>query len=201
MRTAPFLALLSFLAGAHTEDKPAIRYQPRSDEDRPMPVTVRVSPQEGRLALKVTFDRPPWGEDCKQRCANATLFLDLDDNKATGLQMGNIAETGADLSVNIQGTREYMEVSAQQKLRVKVRQFQTSATSVEDGVAFIDLDQRRDQDHLKAEGNTVSVLIEIAQVDVPAGKKLRVVFHPAGGSAVQGTAPGMLAPTKTHLFP
>jgi hypothetical protein len=183
-------------------EKPQLRYIPRADEERPILTSVTIGPQEGRLALKVTFDKPPSDEECKQRCANSSLYLDLDDNPASGLQLGKAAETGADIVLTIQGIREYHEVSGESRLRVKVRQFTDTAKHVEEGATFADLDVHRDVDHLIVKGDTVYILIDIVQVDVPAGKKMRLIFHPPGAKAVQATGPGMLSTdVKTPIFP
>lgn len=203
-RTVFALVALPLLALASPPPPtPTLVYRPSPDDERPMPVSVVLGPQDGSLALELVFDRVPWGDDCKMRCANTTLFLDLDSNKNTGLQLGKAAaETGSDLAITLLGVREYRELSADTRFRATLRQFQRSATKVEDGQVFSELDLRRDESRFRNEGKVVHLLVDVAQVDLPHGKKIRAVFHPAGGDPVQGEGPGMLAPISKHpIFP
>src|SRR3954468_4408926 len=110
------LLLLAFPLSALGGEKPCIAYKvpPNADEDdRPVATAITVGPQGSDYAFKLDFNKEPWGEGCKTRCANATVFLDTDNNKATGLKLPqkddgkDAPETGADLAVTVQGLREY----------------------------------------------------------------------------------------------
>lgn len=176
--------------------KPTLTYKaPSEDEDeRPIATAVTVAPQGSDLAFKVEFNRAPWGDECKNRCANVTLFVDTDNNASTGLQLGpKSAETGADLSVNIQGVRDYKEKSADVLLRAKVRAYGADASSVDQGETLAELDNRRDPERVQAEENTVYVLVDATTATIPSGKQMRVVYHPPGQAAVKGMTQGMLA--------
>src|SRR2546427_280747 len=136
MKRTISLALLLAAVLALGKDKSTISYKaPSADDERPLASEILVGPEGSDFALRVDFDKTPWGDECKNRCANATIFLDTDNSAATGLQLPDkkAAETGADLAVTIQGAREYKEGSADVLLRVKVRQFSDSARSVDDG--------------------------------------------------------------------
>src|SRR5438105_13145660 len=127
----PFL-LVSFAAAAG--EKPCIVYKApppaEDDDDRPVATAITVGPQGSDYAFKVDFNKEPWGEICKTRCANATIFIDTDNNKTTGLKLTKEApETGADLAVTIQGSREYQDSSAISTLKIKVKQYNEDATS------------------------------------------------------------------------
>ena len=91
------LAVLSFSTVAAAE-KPTILYKapPSSEEDRPVITRIVASAQGTDYAFKVDFDKSPWGADCKTHCANATVFIDADNNKKTGLKLADekAPETG-----------------------------------------------------------------------------------------------------------
>lgn len=194
---AAVLAALCTATLAAAREKPAISFKPTAsgEEERPVATEVVVGPQGSDYAFRVEFDKLPWGEDCKTRCANATVFLDTDNNKSTGLQLSEkgAAETGADLAVTIQGAREYKEGSADVLLRVRVRQFSDSTTSVDDGETMSELDHRRDPERLHVEGTTVYVLIDATNGTLPSGSKMRVIYHPPDAKALVGNAKGLLA--------
>lgn len=191
---------------AAAREKPAISFKPLAtgDDERPVATEIVVGPQGSDYAFRVEFDKLPWGEDCKNRCANATVFLDTDNNKATGLQLKEkgAAETGADLAVTIQGAREYKEGSADVLLRVKVRQYGDNATDVDQGETMSELDHRRDPERLHVEGTTVYVLIDATSGTLPSGSKLRVVYHPPESKPLVGNAKGLLATgvSKIEIF-
>jgi hypothetical protein len=194
---AAVLAALFAASSAAAREKPAITYKPSASgpEERPVATEVVVGPQGSDYAFRVEFDKLPWGDDCKTRCANATLFLDTDNNKSTGLQLAEkgAAETGADLAVTIQGAREYKEGSADVLLRVRVRQFSDSTTSVDDGETMSELDHRRDPERLHVDGTTVYVLIDATNGTLPSGAKMRVIYHPPDTKALVGNAKGLFA--------
>src|SRR3990167_7923748 len=87
--SSPLLLSCCLAASVAFAEKPTISYKapPSGDDDRPVMTTIVVSPQGTDYAFKLEFNKPPWGEDCKTRCANATLFLDTDNNKSTGLKL------------------------------------------------------------------------------------------------------------------
>jgi hypothetical protein len=196
-------ALAPFSAFA---DKPTIKYKPpasHDEDDRPVATLITAGVQGSDYALRIEFDRAPWGEECKNRCANTTLFLDTDDSPTTGLQLGKGApETGADLVVNVQGTRDYRDDSAAVVLKVKVKQLPDGATSADSGEALADLDNRRDADRLTSEANTVYALIDGTSTSLPSGKTVRVIYHPPGSKALVGRAKGMLSggSAKVEIF-
>jgi hypothetical protein len=174
--------------------KSTLRYSPPPDEERPVIIDATVGPQGSDFAMRLVFNKDPWGEACKNRCANATLFLDTDSSAATGLQLGKgVPETGADLAVIIQGAREYKEHSADTFLRVKVRQLANNAASVDEGEAVADLNHRQDPERVQLDGKTVYLLIDGTSSTLPSARKMRVVYHPPGGKAIQGSLPGMLS--------
>lgn len=167
-----------------------------------MATEVTVAPQASDLAFKVVFNKTPWGEECKNRCANITLFVDTDNSTSTGLQLGKSAETGADLAVNIQGARDYKDKRADVMLKVKVRSFGADSTSVDQGELITELNSRQDPERVESDGETVYVLVDGTSATLPTGKVMRVVYHPPGERPVTGTATGMLAGgnSKVEVF-
>jgi hypothetical protein len=189
------LALLPLIAAA--ADKPTLKFKPAAgddEDDRPVATVVTVGPQGSDIALKVEFNRAPWGEACKTRCGNATLFIDTDDSTATGLQLGKaMPETGADLAITIQGAREMQQETAAPVLRVKAKLIPDGSTSIESGDAFAEFDLRRDPDRVQFEGTTVYVLVDATNAALPTGRTMRVIYHPPGQKAVTGKAKGLQA--------
>ncbi len=200
-------AALGLIAtAAWAKEKPLITYKPTSNdpEDRPVATEIVAGPEGSDYAFRVKFDKTPWGEACKNRCANATIFLDTDNSKSTGLQLSqkSAAETGADLAITIQGVREYREASADTKLRVKVRQYANDATSIDAGEALSELDHRRDPERLQVDGDTVYVLVDATSGTLPSGAKMRVIYHPPDAKPLVAVTRGLLAPGggKVEIF-
>ncbi len=184
------------LAGASLAGPPrtTFRYSPPPDEERPVIVDATIGPQGSDFAMRLRFDKEPWGEDCKNRCANATLFLDTDGNTTTGLQLGKkVPETGADLLVIVQGAREYKSRGPDTFLRVKVRQLTNVSKGINDGEALADLNHRQDPERVQLDEKTVYLLIDATSPTLPSARKVRVIYHPPGGKAIQGTIAGMLS--------
>lgn len=172
--------------------KPVITYQPPADEERPLITSVLAGPEGSDYAFELSFDKLPWGDTCRPRCANATLFVDLDDDGSTGLQLGKESkETGADLAVTVQGATEYLEQGVRNFVRVRVRQLSTSSLDASDGDVVIELDHRKDAERLQTDGDTVWILLNMIQLNVPSGRKTRVIYHPPGVPALEGTTNGM----------
>lgn len=183
------------IAAASSSSRPTISWKPPSEEDeRPLATDITVSPRGSDIAVRAAFNRRPYGEDCKNRCANLTVYLDTDNNPGTGLQLGKeAAETGADLSVNIQGAKNLEGSGKESILRAKVRFFPSGTTNTDDGTALADYDIRRDSERLSDEENTVFLLVDATDPSIPSGKQMRVVFHPPGRPALKGMTTGMLA--------
>jgi hypothetical protein len=185
-------------ASVAVAEKPAITYKPPppTEDDRPLITEIVVGPQGSEYALKIEFNKEPWGEGCGTRCANATIFLDTDNNKATGLKLADpkAIESGADLAITIQGTREYKASSSQPGLKVKVRQFAEDSTQIDQGRALAELDPVRDAERVLAQGTSVYLLIDGNIGDLPAAAKARVVYHPPDSKALVGLVQGLNAP-------
>ncbi|ADO70944.1 hypothetical protein [Stigmatella aurantiaca] len=180
--------------GAAAAPKSTLRYSPPPDQERPVIIDATVGPQGSDFAMRLLFNKDPWGDACKNRCANATLFLDTDSSTSTGIQLGKgVPETGADLAVIVQGVREYLDNRADTFLRVKVRQLSDNAQSVDDGEALADLNHRQDPERVQFEDRTVYLLIDATSTTLPSGRKVRVIYHPPGSKAIQGTLAGMLS--------
>src|SRR5215212_1915312 len=151
-RCALLFSLLPLAAAAL--EKPCIVYKaPASTEDdRPVATSITVGPQGSDYAFKVDFNKEPWGESCKTRCANATIFLDTDNDKRTGLKLPakedgkENPETGADLAIVIQGQREYKAQSSLSTLKIKVKQYAEDATSADQGIELVEMDARADSE-------------------------------------------------------
>ncbi|WP_043394940.1 hypothetical protein [Archangium violaceum] len=187
------LALTLLATSAMAKDRATFRHTPSADEERPVVVDASVGPQGGDFALRLRFQKPPFGQECGSRCANATVLIDTDANPRSGLKLSDKApENGADLAIIVQGTRDMSGASSDNYLRVKVRQLADGARTVDEGELIAELDHRRDSDRVHIEDNTVFLLID-ASNNVPSGRKARVVYHPPGGKALQGTIPGMLS--------
>lgn len=179
---------------AHSAEKPLISYKsPGGEDERPVITEIIVTPQGTDFAIKLQFDKAPWGEDCRNRCANATLFFDTDNSKATGLKLteATAAETGADLAVLIQGTKVLVDDSkTAATLRVKVVQLSDEATSVDQGTVLNELDLHQDSERVLSEGTSVFLLVE-ASGELPMGSKARIIYHPPDAKALTGLARGL----------
>ncbi|WNG35248.1 hypothetical protein F0U61_17455 [Archangium violaceum] len=187
------LALTLLATSAVAKDRATFRYTPPADEERPVVVEGTVGPQGSDFALRLRFDKLPFGQECGTRCANATLLLDTDSSTQSGLKLSDKApENGADLAIIVQGTRDLSGTKSDGFLRVKVRRLMNEARTVDDGELLTELDNRRDPERIHIEGNTVYLLID-ASSDLPSGRKVRVVYHPPGSKAIQTTIPGMLS--------
>jgi hypothetical protein len=201
-RLAVLVALVS--AAAWAAEKPCINYKPPASddpEDRPVATGITVGPQGSDYALKVEFDKAPWGEACGSRCANTTIFLDTDNNKTTGLKLNDpkAAENGADLAITVQGNRDYKEQSAVATLKVKVKQFSEDATSIESGTQLVELDSRHDEDRISVQDKVVYLLIDANIGSLPSGPKIRVVYHPPDNKPLSGFAKGLSAPGANRV--
>jgi hypothetical protein len=186
---------LSLLAGKPAPKSDSIHYTPPPDApaERPLPTEISAAPLGSGYAVRITFNRAPWGDECKNRCANVTIFLDTDNDKATGLQLGKEKpETGADLAVTVQGTREYKDKSAETLLRARVRHLSDNAASVEGGIVLAEMDHQHDPDKLQLDGNHVFVLVDATNIAIPSGRALRVVYHPPADQPLQLTTKGIL---------
>ncbi len=188
---------LLWAASSQAAEKPAISWKapPAAEDDRPVATAIIVGPQGSDYAFQIDFNREPWGEGCGNRCANTTIFLDTDNIKATGLQLKDpkAPETGADLAVIIQGQKEYKEGSSSPVLRVKVKQFPEGATTIDQSTELVDMDLRSDPERVNASEKTVWLLIDANIGDLPAGKQLRVVYHPPESKGLVGMAKGLSA--------
>lgn len=187
------LLLASSLWGAGVLAQPVgtLTYKP-TDDERPVVKTASLRPSGSNYALRLEFDRAPWGPSCKNRCANATFYIDTDDDKTTGLQAGeDKPQTGADLSVTVQGVQEFGEVSGGSRLRAKIRLLDAAARRLEDGDLVAELDHRTDRDRLEAEGTEVNVLIDASMGTLPSGKRCRFVYVPSGAKPVFAKCKGL----------
>lgn len=199
---APLICLL-LASAAFAAEKPCITYKapPPSEDDRPVATSITVGPQGSDYAFKVDFNRAPWGDECGTRCANTTIFLDTDNDKNTGLKMRDPKSpiSGSDLSITIQGQREYKDNSSLSVLRIKVKQFSEEATSVEQGAVLAELDLRRDTERINAADKTIYLLIDANIGSLPAGPKVRVVYQPPDAKPLIGTAKGLNAPGANRV--
>ncbi|MFL5347243.1 MAG: hypothetical protein ACJ8AT_20865 [Hyalangium sp.] len=170
------------------------RYTAPKDEERPVIADALIAPQGSDFAMRLRFDKEPWGEQCKTHCANAIVLLDTDANTTTGIQLGkNHPETGADMAVIIQGVREYKGTSSSAQLRVKVRQLTGESKSVEDGDALADLNNHQDPERIQLDENTVYLLIDATGPTLPSARKVRVIYHPPAAKPLQATIAGTLS--------
>lgn len=200
---APLLVALTLGALTSAAEKPLITYKPpgTGDDERPVITEIIFTPQGSDYAFKIEFNKEPSGEACHTRCANATIFLDSDNNKTTGLKLADpkAAETGADLAIVIQSVRGMRESGPQSALKVKVMQFSEEATSVDQTSLLVELDPKDDPEHLLAEGTSIYLLIDTNIGNVPSGPKARVIYHPADSKALVGVGKGLTASGTNHV--
>lgn len=190
------LVLLAPFAGAARGPGSVIRYKPGSDDpdERPTATEIAVAPQGSDFAFRVTFDKAPWGDACKNRCANTTVFVDTDGNATTGLRLGKgAAETGADLAVTLQGGRDWGEGDSRATFKAKIRYLPDGTHSLDEGQALGELDPALDSERLQIDDRTVYVLVDGTLANLPSGKKARVVYHPPGAKALTASIKGMLS--------
>lgn len=192
------LLVCTLLAGTSlaAKERSTFRYTAPPDGERPVIVDATIGPQGSDFAMRLRFDREPWGEACKMRCANATLLLDTDSSKQTGLRLPrDAAANGADLAIIIQGVREYAEEEGTPPktwLRVKVRLLGNNASSVDEGELLAELNHRQDTERLHVDEKTVYILVDATSATLPSARKVRVVYQPPGAKALQATIPGMI---------
>jgi hypothetical protein len=205
VRCAVFPVLFAVAAAAG--EKPCINYKapPSTEEDRPVATAITVGPQGSDYAFKVDFNKEPWGETCKTRCAVATIFLDTDNDKKTGLKLPakddgkDAAETGADLAVTIQGLREYKQESSLSTLKIKVKQYSEEATSADQGTDLVEMDSRNDAERLNPVEKTIYLLVDANVGSVPSSAKIRVIYHPPDSKPLIGYAKGLTAPGANRV--
>ncbi|MCP3097656.1 hypothetical protein LZ198_02060 [Myxococcus sp. K15C18031901] len=197
-RVLPLL-VCTLLAGSSALAKPkersTFRYTAPADGERPVIVDAVIGPQGSDFAMRLRFDKEPWGEACKNRCANTTLLIDTDNSKQTGLKLAAGAPgNGADLAIIIQGMRDHAQEggSAQTWLRVKVRLLGNEASSVDDGELLAELSHRQDTDRIQSDDKTVYLLIDATSASLPSARKARVVYQPPGGKPIQVAISGMI---------
>ncbi|HZI11495.1 MAG TPA: hypothetical protein VE153_14025 [Myxococcus sp.] len=198
-RSLPLLAcmlLASAPAAARPREKSTFRYTAPPDEDRPVIVDATIGPQGSDFALRLRFNRAPWGEACKNRCANATILLDTDSSKQTGLRLTQDSPAnGADLAILVQGVREYPKeqgANPETWLRAKVRLLADNARSADDGELLAELSHRHDTERLYVDEATVYLLVDATNATIPSARKVRVVYQPPGSKPLQATIPGMV---------
>lgn len=196
-RSLPLLACI-LLAAPHADAKArsTFRYTPPPGAERPVIVDATVGPQGSDFALRLRFDRVPWGEACKNRCANATVLLDTDASKQTGLRLTQESPAnGADLAILVQGVREQPKEEGKTPdtwLRVKVRLLANGARSADEGELLAELSHRLDAERLHVDEETVYLLVDATSAAIPSARKVRVVYQPPGAKPLQATVPGML---------
>ena len=164
-------------------------------EERPVATEVQVRSGAAGFVVQLTFDKAPFGDTCKNRCANATVYLDTDNTKGTGLQVGSAA-SGADLAITVQGVRDWGEQGTKDSIRVRIRHLAGQPKSLEEGDVLAELDHARDAEIVSVKDNTVTVKVDPHAADLPAGKTARAIYQPPGSKALTGTLPGLLAPTR-----
>jgi hypothetical protein len=197
------VVLVGCASTAFAAEKPVIVYKapPSTEDDRPVAVAITVGPEGSDYALRVDFNKEPWGEGCHTRCAIATLFLDTDNNKTTGLKLSDpkAPESGADLSITIQGLRELKEGVVTSQLKVKVKQFAEDATSIEQGTSLSEFDPTNDPERVRAVEKSVYLLVDTNIGTLPVGQKVRVVYHPPDSKPLIGMAKGIGAPGANRV--
>jgi hypothetical protein len=169
--------LSSSLAAAQSVG--TLTYKPPADDDneRPLVRVASLRPQANDFALSLEFDKAPWGEACKKRCANATLLIDTDADAATGLQAGQgKPQTGADLAIVVQGLTDYGEESGGSYVKVKIRQLADDDATIDAGDMVAELDHRRDRERLDVEGKEIRILIDASSTTLPAAKSCRLLY-------------------------
>jgi hypothetical protein len=194
----PLLTLAcTLIAGTSASAPPRSTFTynpPKDEEQRPIIVDATIGPQGSDFAMRLRFDKEPWGDLCKNRCANATILLDTDDNTSTGIQLGKkLPETGADMAVVIQGVRDYKGTSSNAVLHVKVRQLTGESKSTDEGEALADLNNHQDPERVQLDENTVYLLIDATGSTLPSARQVRVIYHPPVAKALQAKIAGMLS--------
>lgn len=179
--------------------QPTITYAaPVNPEERPAIKSIFVGPQGGDYALRFAFNREPWGDVCRNKCANATVMLDLDNDKTTGLQFdAERPESGADVAVLVQGLRDLSEGRSAAQLKVRIREYSGDRNRIDRFTQLFEFDLQHDSDRLVVDGNTVYLLLGGA--DLPRGAKVRVIYHPPDSRALVGMAAGLDAPKTAHV--
>jgi len=191
---APLLALCAVLSPLASAQEGTLAFKPDPDEERPVVKQASVRPQGSNFALTLQFDKTPWGEECRKRCANATLLLDSDGDARTGLQAGEgKPQTGADLGVTVQGQVDYGGESAAYFVKAKVRQLAEDDKRLDDGDVISDLDHRVDQARLELDGKEIRVLLDASRATLPAGKSCRLIYLAPLAKPVVATCRGMAA--------
>jgi hypothetical protein len=188
MRRSPTLLLgLALLTGlpAFAQGKPTIVYKPKltgTEVDRPVATRLSVASQGSGYAIRLDFDRDPWGEGCRERCARLSFLLDTDNAPSTGHagSSARAAENGADLVVTVEGVREYGGPSADAVLKVTYRLLPDGSRSLEEGQVIGEYDHRNDKDQVQVKGASVFLFVDPTESNLPTGRKVRVIYNPPG---------------------
>jgi hypothetical protein len=195
---AAVVALFAFSAAGRGRPAAAaatgtLTYKPTKDDERPMVVKATIHPQGNDFALQLEFNKPPMGPECKNRCANAQLLLDTDDDVTTGMQQGRgKPPTGADLSIAVIGGQDYSDTGKTQNfVQAKVRQLTTDARIPEDGELISSLDTRFERERLEVDGKEVRISIDATSGMLPQGKTCRLLYLPPSSKAIVVKCKGM----------
>mgnify|MGYP001563561068 CR=1 FL=1 len=165
-----------------------------SQGERPEIAQVIAGIQGNDLGLILDFNRSPWGSGCEPVCANATIFVDTDDDPSTGLglELTGAPENGADLTLTIQGIEAPQGDRAQRTstLRIKVTLYSGHEISVDRGSLIAELSAAQDVDRLRTSDRSVFALIDTNIAGLTFAKRMRLIYHPPGVPAIVGYARG-----------
>jgi hypothetical protein len=191
MRALLFFLVVGTVTSAGVPDK-GLRYKPGPGADADPPVVTYATGASQGLgyAFTVTFNRAPAEEHCAHDCANATLFVDADDDKGTGLKLGKEPpETGADLALTIQGVDRDAEGASPAQVKVKLRLLpQTAGDNV--GETLWEGSSIETPERVKVNGTKVVVMLDTSDPRLPHTPRMRLVYHPPGEVAVVGQVVG-----------
>jgi hypothetical protein len=189
-------------------EPPIIVYKPTAEitDTRPYITQITAGAQRTDLAFIIDFNKEPYGEGCGHHCANATVFVDTDDNPNTGLRVPtpSAPESGADLVFTIQGFKEprRAQVEGRYLMRVRLVHYAAEATSVDHGTTVGELTPVTDPERVRGDGRAVFLLLDGNMPSLSVGPKMRVIYHPMDSDALVGQAKGIKAPgtEKVELF-
>ena len=187
------LSIALLLAAVEPKATASVKFKLTGVEDeRPLIKEVSVNNEALDVAFHVTFDRAPSGAACENRCANATLFVDTDFDKATGLKLSDpkALENGADVALVFQGRKSSGEGGEAPEFLIRVKKLANEAGGLDDSEVLHEFNVFRDKQRVHVREANVVVMVDTSEKKFPLGRRMRLVYHPPGAAAVEGVVAG-----------
>lgn len=187
------LSIALLLAAVEPKATASVKFKLAGVEaERPLIKEVSVNNEALDVAFHVTFDRAPSGAACENRCANATLFVDTDHDKSTGLKLSDTKalENGADVALVFQGRKSSGEEGETAEFLIRIKKLANEAGGHDDPALLHEFDMLRDKQRMHVRDANVVVMLDTSENHFPLGRRMRLIYHPPGSTAVEGVVTG-----------